>query len=231
MVAKRRIKGEQSQATDPDDKFIATTMEVTAWARKNTQKLVIGATSLAIILVLVVYYVSFRGSMEVNAANELDQIQQTAALGNPEAAKGRLGQFLERYGNTPAAGEARMMLGQLHLETGVPSEAVVVLAPMARDLANPLNLQAAFLLAAAYEDQGRFEDAEDLYMRLANRADLEFQVRDALIGASRMRARLGNFEGALALMEEIRDGMDPADPARPEVDMRIAELQELSKAS
>jgi predicted Zn-dependent protease len=231
MVAKRRVRADQGPATDPDDKFIATTMEVTAWARQNTQKLVIGATSLAIILVLVVYYVGFRSSMEVRAANELDQIQQTIGLGSPDAAKGRMAQYLERYGNTPSAGEARMILGQLHLETGTPQDAVEVLAPMARDLSNPLNLQAAFLLGAAYEDQGRFEDAEDLYMRLANRADLEFQVRDALRGAARMRTRLGNYAGALSLMEEIRDGMEPGDPERAEVDMRIAELAELVKAS
>jgi hypothetical protein len=90
MVAKRRVRADHGSATDPDDKFIATTMEVTAWARKNTQKLVIGATSLAIILVLVVYYVGFRSSMEVRAANELDQIQQTIGLGSPDAAKGRM---------------------------------------------------------------------------------------------------------------------------------------------
>jgi hypothetical protein len=32
-------------------------------------------------------------------------------------------------------------------------------------------------------------------------------------------------------MEEIRDGMESGDPERAEVDMRIAELAELIKAS
>ena len=230
MAAKRRVRAAQGPDTDPDDKFIATTIEVTAWARNNTQKLVIGGTGLAIILVLVVYYVGFRSTMEVQATNELDQIQQTIALGDVDAARGRIGQFLDRYGNTPSAGEARMMLGQLHLEVGDADLAVEVLAPMARDLTNPLNVQAAFLLAAAYEDQGRFEDGEDLYMRIANRADLDFQVRDALTGAARMRTLLGNYSGALNLMQEIHAGMESGDPDRAEVEMRIAELTELEKA-
>lgn len=227
MAAARRARPKESQQAEPDDKFIAATLEATAWAKRNTQKLVIGIAAVVVLGLVIAYYVGFRQSTETRAANSLEEIQQTLALGDPESAKGRLAQFLDQFGGTPSAGEARLTLAQLYLQTGDPEEAVQVLAPMARDLSAPINQQGAYLLAQAYEDEGRFDAAEDLYLRIANQADLEFQVRDALQAAARIRTRNGDFDGALNLLEELMAGLEPGDPLRPEIEMRIAELEAL----
>lgn len=229
MSAKRRVRNPEQVPSDPDDKFIAGTLEFAAWARKNTQKLVIGIAAVAVIVASVVYYVSFRGNLAVQATNELDQIQQTLMLGDPEAAKGRLAQYIERYGTTPSADEARLTLGQLHLESGEADDAVTILAPMARDLNQPIGIQGAFLLAAAYEDQGRFDEAEGLYMRIANRSDLEFQIRDALTAAARLRVRQGNLSGAEDILEELLAGMEESDPMRGQIELQLSEVQHLMR--
>ena len=205
-------------------------MEAVAWARQNTQKLVIGVSAAVILIAGTIYYVGFRDTQDIRAANELDQIQQTLVLGDPASATGRLNQFIASYSGTSSEGEARLILGQLHLEEGQADQAVQVLAPMARDLGNPLGVQGAFLLGAAYENAGQAAEAEDLYLRIANNAELEFQVRDALESAARIRTTEGNFAGAEELLQEILDGMEVSDPGRANIEMRLAELRHLQRA-
>ena len=87
-----------------------------------------------------------------------------------------------------------------------------------------MGVQSAFLLGAAYEDEGRFEEAERTYMAIANRADLNFQLRDALAHAARLRRRMGNLAGAAELYEEVltilQDGAD-----RSVFELRLAEVR------
>ncbi len=206
-------------------------MEAVAWARQNTQKLVVGIAAAVILVGGLVYYVGFREDQDVRAANELDQIQQTLVLGDPASAAGRLNQFIASYSGTSSEGEARLILGQLHLEEAEPDQAIQALAPLARDLGNPLGVQGAFLLGAAYEDAGQNDDAEDLYLRIANSAELEFQVRNALESAARIRTSQGNFAGAEELLQEILDGMEESDPARAGLEMRLSELQHLQRSA
>jgi predicted negative regulator of RcsB-dependent stress response len=207
-----------------DDVFVARILETGNWIRSNQQSVVIAAVVLVVALASLVYYRSYRGTLQEQAANQLEQIHQQTAVGDLDGARDALILFLDRFGKTPYAGEARMLLGELYLSGSAPDQARAVLEPMARAPREPLELQAASLLAAAYEQEGRWSDAEALYLRVADRSELGFQVRDALASAARIRASQGNAGGAAELYRRILDGMDASAPERGLWEMRLAEV-------
>ena len=131
--------------------------------------------------------------------------------------------YLERFGSTSSAGEARLTLGQVTADLGDLDAAVEVLEPIAGDVGSPLGAQAAALLAAISEDAGNLQAAEGLYERLADRARLSFLVRDALADEARLRAAQGDHEAAVDLYDRLLEEMDEGDPDRGVVEMRRAE--------
>ncbi len=212
---------------DPDDVFIAKTLEMSQWAKHN-QQLLTGAGVVLILLVAgAIYWGNYRNDLSQQAGNQLEQIHQTIALQDTESAKRELSTFLQRFDGTAYAGEARLLLGELYLESDQAQQALAVLEPLAGSPRDPLELQAASLLAAAYEQEGRWDDAEDTYLTVADRSDLDFQVRDALEAAARIRARNGDQEGAVALYQRILEDLSDDEDAqlRGRYEMRLAELQ------
>ena len=214
----------QKQDNDPDDVFIAKTLELSSWAKNNQQVI----TVLAVVAVLAVagllYYRNYTQGLAQQAAQQLESIHQTIALQDREGAKADLATFLQRFDGTPYAGEARMLLGELYLQTNEAQQALAVLEPMAESPRDPLEMQAATLLGAAYEQERRWDDAEQVYLRIADRSDLDFQVRDALEAAARIRVAQGDTTGAVELYRRILDGMDESDQTRGVYEMRLAEL-------
>lgn len=209
-----------------DDVFIARVLEIGNWLKSNQQAVTIGAVVVVIAVASVLYYRNVRAANAVRAANQLEQIHNSVALGDRQGAKEALILFVEASGGTPYAGEARMLLGEIYLEENEAEQALAVLEPMAQSPREPLELQAAALLAAAYEQEGRIADAEATYLRIADRAELDFQVRDALANAARIRAAQGNTAGAAELYRRILDGLDENSPDRGMWEMRLAEVSQ-----
>ena len=181
--------------------------------------------ALVILLASGLYYRNYRATLAEQAANQLEQIHSSVALGDREGARNALIVYVDRFGGTPYAGEARMLLGELYLASNDADQALVVLEPMAESPREPLEMQAASLLAAAYEQEGRIADAEATYLRIADRSELDFQVRDALAAAARIRATQGNTQGAAELYRRILDGLEENAPDRGTWEMRLAEVQ------
>ena len=114
-------------AHEEDDAFIARTIEFSAWAKTNSQLLILAGVALLIGVAASVYYVSFRRSVEQQATTQLEAIQQTIALGDREGAKGQLTLYIDRFTGRYEI-EARLILGQLHLETADAAQAIAILA-------------------------------------------------------------------------------------------------------
>lgn len=209
-----------------DDVFVARILEAGNWLKANQQAVTVGVVVLAIAVASLLYYRNYRTTLAEQAANELEQIHQSVALGDTEGAKNALMVWVDRFGGTPYAGEARMLLGELYLSGNDADQALVVLEPMAQSPREPLELQAASLLGAAYEQEGRWADAEATYLRIAERAELDFQVRDALANAARIRASQGNPAGAAELYRRILGLLDEDAPERGTWEMRLAEVSQ-----
>ncbi len=213
-----------ARAADPDDLVVSKAVEVSEWARRNSRAVLIGIVVLAIAAVAAIYYVSYRGDMRQRAAIELLEVRQTAASGDLNAAVTQLDEFVARFDGTPAADEARLLLAQIHLLQGNASQAADAVRPVA-DGGEPLvSTSAGLLLAGAYEAAGQPEQAEQAYLRVAEEADLEFQQREALEDAARIRADRGDLAGAVALYDRLIQMTDEGSPDRDVYEMRRTEI-------
>lgn len=211
-------------AADEEDTFVAATLHAANWARRNTTVLVLGLVVVVVSVASLLYYRSYRSALRSDAAARLESLQQRIGAAGQDGVRGDLELFLERYGSTPAAGEARITLAQVLAEAGEHEAAAQVLEPIAGDARAPLGAQAAALLAALFEDMGNVQGAEALYMRLADDAQLGFQARDALAAAARLRAARDDHAGALELYDRLLESPGDLGPDRSLMEMRRAEV-------
>lgn len=197
----------QGPTNEPDDVFVAKVFEASVWAKRNSQALILLGVVLAVLVGGGLYYLNYRSTLTSQASLELERIQQTLATGDTDAAKAQLGGYLERFGSTPQGDEARLLLGQVRLATDEAELAIQVLEE-AGSLRSPLGVQIGMLLAKAYEEVGRLDDAVAQYTEIADAATLDFQRREALAGAARVRTLAGNHAAAADIYREILEGLD-----------------------
>jgi predicted negative regulator of RcsB-dependent stress response len=218
-------KTRPQSASEPDDVFVARVLHLGKWAEANQQLLTVLIVVAAILMAGLVYYRSYRSSLNVQAAQQLELVYQTASIQDMEGAVNELTTFLERFSGTAYEGEARLVLGQIYLRDGRSEQAQAVLEPLGSSPRRPIELQGASLLAAAYEQVGRQQEAEQIYLTIASRSDLDFQVRNALAAAARIRSDRGDVAGAIQLFEQAIEGLEEDSPQRGLYEMRIAELR------
>jgi predicted negative regulator of RcsB-dependent stress response len=217
-------KHKPGEKREAEDVFVEKIMDATKWAKANTQVLVFAAVVAVALIAGGNYYFNWKATQTERAVAQLEQVQQSVAFGERDAAKASLNQFIEAFAGTPYELEARLLLGQTLLEESNPEEAIDALAPAVREMnSEPIGIQAAFLMAAAYEEADRFDEAERMFLRISNTAELTFQIREAVSGAARIRAGQGNFSGAVELYEEVLEEMGDDDPERNYWEMRLAE--------
>lgn len=218
----RHEKGTKGTA---DDAFVARVFEASTWAEKNTQTLILLGIVLLVLGGGVFYWLSYRSNLTETAGVQLEQIRQMTQMGDPETARAELDQFIETFGGTPYAAEARLALAELHLQADRPEEAVAVLSESDVSLREPIGVQLAVLHGKALEAAGRLEEAEEAYLEVAERAELEFQRIEALADAARVRESTGDLDGAVALYERLLDEMEPGDGDYGLYQMRLAEAR------
>ena len=209
---------------DQEDAFVAATLEATNWAHRNRPIVTLAVVVLVLGIAAFVYYGRYRDTLHTNAALRLEELQLRLTSDDPATLQADLNLYLDRFSGTPFADEARIVLAQVNTDLGDREAAAEVLRPLAGDVTDPLGAQAATMLAAISEDLGDFQAAEGLYERLADRARLSFQVRDALASAARLRRAQGDPAGALAHYDRLLDRMTEDDPGRGVVEMRRAEV-------
>lgn len=218
-------RSKQQSGSEPDDVFVANVLHVGKWAEANQQLLTVAAVLVAIFVAGLLYYRGYRTSLNQQAAQQLELVYQTVAIQDTEGAINELTTFLERFSGTAYEGEARLLLGELYLADGRAEQALAVLEPLGASPREPIELQGASLLAAAYEQVGRASEAEEVYLSVADRSDLDFQVRNALAAAARLRADRGDAAGAIELYEQALEGLPEESPDRGLYEMRIAEIR------
>ena len=209
---------------DQEDAFVAATLEASNWAQKNRPIVILGVVVLALGIAAFMYYGRYKETLHATAVLQLEELQMRVTSDDPTVLQTDLRLYLDRFSGTPFAGEARITLAQVNANLGAHEAAAEVLRPLAGDVRNPLGAQAAGMLAAISEDLGDFQVAEGLYERLADRAQLSFQKRDALASAARLRLAQGDPAGALAHYDRLLEEMDETDPGRGVVEMRRAEV-------
>jgi tetratricopeptide (TPR) repeat protein len=219
----------QAESVDPqEDVFVANVLEVSSWLQRHRQLVTLAVVGIVIAAVAGVYYVNFQRTLRVQAINQLENIQQSVSIQAIEDAKVQLGDFLLRFDGTPQADEAVILLARLHLESGDAAVAVNVLEGRGMGFGTGLGVQANLLLGKAYEEEGQWSEAERTFLRVAEEAELDFQVREGLENAARARIRLQNIVGAADLYRQILDTYEEGDPDRGMYELRLAEMTEIA---
>ena len=228
-MSKRRHPSTRRKPQTPheqDDAFVAGAIDLTEWTRTHRQVLTLLVVAVGLLVAGGVYYMNFQRSMTIEAVNRLESIHQTIAISAVEDAKAQLGTFLDQFEGTDQAREAVILLGRLHLESGDAAVAISVLERADLGFRDPLGVQANSLLARAYENQGRWPEAEATFLEVADRSDFDFEIRRALDSAARARRRQQDHNGAAELYERILTTFDDDDPAKGLYELRLAEVRE-----
>ena len=214
----------QTTSAGPDDAVIGSLYEASAWTKKNSRTVVIALIVIAIAAFAAIYYMNYRGQMAARAATELIEVRQTVATGDIPAAVTALDNYVERFGDTPSGAEARLLLAQVQLAAGNAAQAADAVRPVADSNDPLLATSAGLLLAGALETSGQAEQAEQAYLRVAEDAEMEFQRREALEDAARIRVQRGDTAGAVELYDRLIAMVEEGTPERDVYQMRRAEI-------
>jgi predicted negative regulator of RcsB-dependent stress response len=212
----------------PDDVFVARVLETSAWAKHNSRILVIGGIVTAVVVIGVLYFMASRQTQRAQAATQLTQVRAVSLSGNSQLAIRELEQYLARFGGTPAADEARLMLGRAYLDAGQTAQALEDIQPLRGDLGSGLGVNAALLAATAHELSQEPHRAEEIYLSLADEADYLFQRQDALDNTARIRLQRGDAAGAVEMYQRLLDITPLNNTERPIFELRLGEAQALA---
>lgn len=225
MVRHPTARRVQRHADEPDDQFIANVLEASTWATRNARAIIIGAIVLVVLVVGTIIFMSNRAAHREQAETALLTVLQTVQSGNTELAERELQTFLSNYGDTPAADHARLLLGQVYLQTEEPARAVEVLQPIADDLEEPFGASAALLLGAVHEATNDLARAEAAYLRVGENAPFDFQRNEGLDRAALLRLQQGNAAGAVELYERLVENAAENSPDRALYQIRLGEAR------
>ncbi len=209
----------------PDDAFVATIKRGYTWGRENRRIL---AVVLAILLVAAIgtfWFVSQQRQLESQAAARLNEVQQSVASGNPQLAIRDLQSYLDRFGSTKTADQARLVLASILIEQEQIQEAIAALGDLPDDLDTPFGLAAARLKAAAYEEGGDTDQAVSTHLRIADSARFPYERREALSDAARLRMQNGEPGRAADLYQRVVSMFDEDAPERGYYEVWLAEAQ------
>lgn len=211
-----------------DDAFVAGVLEASNWAKENQQTLVAAGIVLAIAAAVGWYLMSVSARQQNDALIELERVTSIAASGDVEQGKAELVAYLDDFGGTPYADEARLELATLYLETDLPTRALETIAEADAGPRDPMGPQFLSLEAKAHEAAGALAEAESTYMRLADVAAYDFQRRTALEDAARIRALLEDYAGAAQIWSDLAAELEASDPQQGVYRMRAAEMRQLA---
>lgn len=213
----------RSDATD--DVVIARLLELSAWARNHTRALTIGLVALVGAILIAAYVRNFQATARAAAETRFVAVQQTVASGNTALAIRDLEAFLATHGRTDVADEARILLAQSYLAEGQPQKAIEAIDELASSIGKGLGTTAALLKAAALEADGRTDEAEALYLRVADRARYDYERMEALEAAARIRMDRGDAAGASELYDRLVALADDGSAEKAVYQMRLAEAK------
>ena len=227
-MAKRRPpqpRAPSPPASTSDDALTVAVHRLVAWAQTRTQSLVVSVAVAAVLILGTLYWFRSRSEQLDAAAGELEQIQQSIAFDDLATVETSILGFLGRHGGTPYDVEARLLLARAHLlSESDPTAAIDILDPVVPDLGSPLQVDATFVLAAAFEQAGRWQEASDVYREVIASVDFEYLQVDAMEGLARTLLATGDTASAVQTYRDALELTEADDPDQGRFEMRVAEL-------
>lgn len=184
----------------------------------------IGGAVILVVALAVWFTITAGRRKQAYASTALDQCRDAAAQANFGVAVQCYTRVASSFSGTPAAYEATLGVAQTHLIAGQNELAITGLIDFLRtnpppEAAAPANS----LLGTAYENVGKFSEAEGAYRKASDLAGVEYLKASALLDAARA-ALLGNkVAEAKAIYNEIITKYSKSG-AMTEAQVRLAEI-------
>lgn len=196
-----------------------------AFLRRNSRTIWIILACVAVVVVAVSLWDSYRTYTINKAASALDTALQSE--GETELL---LQAVAEEYSSTPSANLAKIELVKLYQGEENYTEAIALLTQMEADTSLSPLLQplVTFKLASLYEQQGELTKALGAYTVLSSVEGFEAAAHKAM---GRVQESLGNNEQAVAMytkyleLTEVAAAGGQADPERQIIQSRLQALQ------
>lgn len=184
---------------ETEDRIMQKIAQATAWVQQNSRVATLAALLLVGAVAAVLVYMDYRSDLEAQAAVRLDEIRMGMRGTPPAQIRAQLGSYVDQFGSTGTADQARILLAEMELERDSAQAAIRLLEPVIDLDGGPVGYNAGWLRAVAEEQRGDREAAAEWYERLADAAPHDYQRHRALAA----RARLHEYAGEYGPAEEI----------------------------
>ena len=203
-MARSIAKQPKRDRVDTEDRIMESVASATMWASRHRRV----ATTALIALVAAgaagVVYVRYNADLQERAAVGLDELRLSTRGSPPELLREELGVFIQQFGATPEANEARLHLAELEIRRDSMDAAIRALEPVVSEgTGTPVGYHALAMLAVAQERQGDTEAALRSYQRLKADARHDYQRRAASASQARLHEFAGDFAEAARIYEEL----------------------------
>lgn len=209
----RAQKASGSGPVDTEDRIMEKIAQATAWAQRNSRVATLSLLLLVGAAGALFVYMDYRSDLESQAAVRLDEIRLGMRGTPPAQIRAQLGNYIDQFGSTRTAGEARILLAEMELERDSAAAAIGLLEPIIDLDGGPLGYNAGWLRAVAEEERGDREAAVEWYERLADAAPHEYQRRRARAALARLYEYAGEYTAAEEIYAELAAVEDPAESA------------------
>lgn len=194
------------------------------WVKTNRRTSIIGASIVALVVLVVAGWWSSRQETERRAERALQTARSSAEAGNLALASSDLSRLSSTYGGTRAAQEAMLLLAQVRL---AQNQAALVVSDLQRFIASGPREEfrgpANGLLGSALEETGQFGDASKAYEAAAQATPYIGIKAQYLLDAGRAAELAGNVAQATRLYQRVATGFDQT-PSAFEAQVRLGEL-------
>ena len=202
-MAKRKIR--RKELKKPDE-FITFGSRIIAWCQDNI-RIVIGALAGVAVLILIISAVFlFKARRETKArglyeeALSLYQVESSGSAGaiNYSMAAAKLEEVKQRYHSTTVATNAIIDLGNIYFQLGDHEKAISCYTDFLQrtDVSHPLYDQALESLGETYEAKGSWQEAVEVYQRLASEGTPAYQAQ-AQLYLGRVYEAIGDQQKAM----------------------------------
>ena len=193
------------------------------WARLYARELSIaGVILLALIAVLWLYRYSSQQQLQ-QADAQLAHPEQMLLEGNIPAAQTDLKRIMIRFGGTPAATQASMLLAQTYYGQGKFVDGLAALEKAPRSGASkPFAAGVEGLIADGYSEQGKYQDAATHYLAAAAATPYPNDQAHWKAFAARSYVNAADTTHAVAIWRDL--AKNDTSPEAAEAKLRLGEL-------
>lgn len=190
------------------------------WVQEHSRGLLLGAVAVAALAGGFALYDRNRAGEAQRAEQALSAAERSVFSGNLPLAQSDLRKVIERYGGTPAADRATLLMAQVLFDQGKYAEGIRQLTGLTGSKA--LGASAEGLTGTGYEALGKFKEAADHFDRAAAASSFEIDKANFRASAARAFASSGDAAAARKIWMEL--AADPTGPAAGEARVRLGEL-------